>query len=137
MSHQEDPKSFSFPALRVRQPIGEFFVGAIDSRRLCEITDFDVRHLLQDRPIDTYIGIQRKVKPDRIREIEQYVTTIDACFPTAVILSVPGECAAYDDQTRLLTLSNYQDQVNPDRNVLYRQIAKVIDGEHRIEGLKK
>ena len=35
-----------------------------------------------------------------------------------------------------MILSNYQDSEDPERTVLYRQIAKVIDGQHRIEGLK-
>src|SRR5216683_2090291 len=109
MNPNEDPRSLSIRALRVRQPIGEFFIGAIDSRRLCEITDFDIRHLLKDRPIDTYIGIQRKINPKRVEEIQKYVATIDACFPTAVILSVSAECAVYNEKNGTLTLSNYLD----------------------------
>ncbi len=29
----------------------------------------------------------------RVREIETYVNTRDACFPTSIILAVPGVCA--------------------------------------------
>lgn len=137
MTLHEDPKSFSIPVIRVRQPIGEFFISAIDSKRLCEITDFDIRRLLRDRPIDTYIGIQRRINSKRVDEIRQYVGTADACFPTAVILSVSAECAVYNEESGTLTLSNYRDPENSERNVLYRQIAKVIDGEHRIEGLRE
>ena len=71
-----------------------------------------------------------------MKEIEQYVHTADACFPTAIILSVSGDCAKYDEGSGLLTLSNYEDPEDPDKNIIYRQIAKVIDGQHRIEGLK-
>jgi len=137
MSDREGPRSVSLPVLRVKQPIGEFFVGVLGSRVLCEITDFDVRRILREREFETYLGIQRPLNPKRVKEIEQYVTTLDACFPTAVILSVDGVCARYDEKAGSLTLSNYQDPESPDKDVLYRQIAKVIDGQHRIEGLKK
>src|ERR1700676_1519049 len=97
MSLKEDSTSFAVSALKVRQPIGEFFVGVLDSRRLCEITHFDIRRILHEREFETYLGIQRPLNEDRVEEIEQYVQTIDACFPTAVILSVSGNCAKYDE----------------------------------------
>jgi len=136
MTAQEDPKSFEFAVLKVQQPIGDFFIGVMDSKLLCDITHFDVRRILKERDFETYLGIQRPLNPKRVAQIEQYVSTVDACFPTAVILSVPSVCASYDDQRGFLTLSNYLDVHEPERNVLYRQIAKVIDGQHRIEGLK-
>ena len=138
MAPVEDPKSLSIAVLRIKQPIGEFFVGCIDWRHICDITDFDVRRILKEkRDFETYLGVQRPLNPKRVREIGQYVNTLDACFPTAVILSVHGECAAYDKDAGLMTLSNYIDAEDPARNVPYRQIAKVIDGQHRIEGLKQ
>jgi DGQHR domain-containing protein len=137
MSLREDLISFSIPALLVRQPIGEFFIGLMDSKRLCEITDFDVRRLLKDRDFETYLGIQRPLNPKRVKEIAQYVETIDACFPTSVILSVSARCASYDSNANTLTLSNYVDPEEQEQNVRYRQIARVIDGQHRIEGLKE
>jgi DGQHR domain-containing protein len=136
MSLKEDPISFTVPVLKVSQPIGEFFVGALESKRLCEITYFDVRRILREREFETYLGIQRPLNESRVKEIEQYVHTADACFPTAIILSVSGDCAKYDEGSGLLTLSNYEDPEDPDKNIIYRQIAKVIDGQHRIEGLK-
>jgi DGQHR domain-containing protein len=136
MKFTEELTSFSFSVIKVKQPIGEFYVGMLDSRRLCGITQFDVRRILKERDFETYLGIQRPLNPKRVKEIEKYVSTVDACFPTAIILSVPAVCANYDAQRNLLTLSNYMDQEEPSRNVLYGQIAKVIDGQHRIEGLK-
>ena len=109
----------------------------IDCKRLCEITDFDVRRLIKERDFEKYLGIQRPLDKSRVKEIREYVGTSDACFPTGVILSVRAECAKYDEQSRSLELSNHIDAEDPDRTILYRQIAKVIDGQHRIEGLKE
>ena len=136
MTLTEDKIEFSIPVLVVRQPIGMFFVGVIDSLRLCDITDFDVRRLIRERDFEKYLGIQRPLDKSRVKEIKQYVTTKDACFPTGILLSVRASCARYDPATNQLTLSNFIDNEDPKNNVLYREIAKVIDGQHRIEGLK-
>jgi DGQHR domain-containing protein len=134
--NNKDPISFNMFALKVQQPIGEFFVGVLDSKRLCDITHFDVRRILREREFETYLGIQRPLNEKRVKEIQQYVQTIDACFPTAVVLSVSANCAKYDGEKRILTLSSYEDPEDTARSILYREIAKVIDGQHRIEGLK-
>lgn len=135
---KEDPKSISIPVLPIKQPIGDFFIGRIPWRDLCEITEFDVRRMLKEkRDFETYLGVQREVKRKRVEELAVYVNTLDACFPTAVILSVHGVCATYNPENGRMTLANYMDPEEPERNVIYHAIAKVLDGQHRIEGLKQ
>lgn len=121
----------TLPCVRVSQPIGDFFIASIDSSLLREITYSDVRTI--NREMDEYLGIQRKVNPKRVKEIGQYVNTMDACFPTAVILAVDGRCAKYDADKRTLTLTNLI--VEGERIIDRTQIARVLDGQHRIEGL--
>ncbi len=136
MSITEDQIEFSISCLRVIQPLGEFFIASIPFTRLCEITDFDVRRVVdEERGFETYLGIQRPLNPSRVKEIAHYVNTIDACFPTSVIIAIPGQCAIYDDGSRTLTLRNVMEGENGEI-VRYREIAKVLDGQHRIEALK-
>lgn len=126
---------FSVPAIQIRQPIGEFLIAAMPSKRLCEIANFDVRRMLKERDIETYLGIQRPLNQARVTELESYVRTVDACFPTAVILAIDGRCAEFNSETGQLTLRN---DPNPDDGtdpIYYRNIAKVLDGQHRIAGL--
>src|SRR6202035_2185174 len=100
MTRKEDAQFVSLPVLKVRQPIGEFFIGVLSSKILCEITDFDVRRLVkEEREFETYLGIQRPLNDKRVTEIKQYVTTLDACFPTSVILSVSALCAKYQESS--------------------------------------
>jgi len=80
MTAKEDLISFAIPVLRVTQPIGSFFIGVVDRKRLCEITDFDVRRLIKERDFEKYLGIQRPLDKYRVKEIREYVTTSDACF---------------------------------------------------------
>lgn len=129
---------FDVPCVPVRQPIGMFFMGAMDYRDLIDITHTDVRRIDGERGFETYLGIQRPLSKKRVDEIAEYVNSFDACFPTAVILSVDGKCAEYDEKTGLLRLAPYASETDDeeDESIPLEKIAKVIDGQHRIEGLK-
>lgn len=131
----EEKTQINVPALRIEQPIGEYYIASISSKLLCEITQFDVRRIRNERDIETYLGIQRPLNNKRVKELNSYVNTVDACFPTAVILAIPGRCTSYDENQRLMTLENFPSDDEGER-VLYREIAKVLDGQHRIEGLR-
>lgn len=130
--------TLNLDCIKIKQPIGDFFVGSINSRDLINITYTDVRRMEGERGFESYLGIQRPLNPKRVREIADYVNTIDATFPTAVILSVPAQCAQYDETLKTLTLSAFDaDDIDSLLDsVKYSEIAKVIDGQHRIAGLE-
>ncbi len=136
MIAKEDPRFVKLTVLRATQPIGDFYIGRIDSKVLCDITEFDIRHLIKENEMENYLGIQRRLDPKRVQEISEYVRTSDACFPTAVILAVRASCASFDEKTGELTLSNLPDPEEGQEPVYYKQIARVLDGQHRIEGLR-
>ncbi|MEO6146645.1 MAG: DGQHR domain-containing protein [Sulfuriferula sp.] len=131
----EVSNEFSVSAIQIRQPLGDFLIASIPSKQLCEIAYFDVRRMLKERDIETYLGIQRPLNQKRVDELQSYVRTVDACFPTAVILAVDSRSADFDSSTNKLTLRN---DPNPEGDldpIYYRNIAKVLDGQHRIAGL--
>ncbi len=134
---KEDPKSIKIPVLKVQQPIGDFYIGMIDSKTLCDITEFDIRHLVRENEIESYLGIQRRLDSKRVDEIKEYVRTSDACFPTAVILAVRGDCAEYDEEHRELTLSNLPDPEEGEDVVFFKDIARVLDGRFRPDSCRK
>lgn len=137
MNPAEDPRSITLAVMKATQPIGDFYIGKMDSQTLCEITDFDIRHLVKgENELESYLGIQRRLDPKRVQEISEYVRTTDACFPTAVILAVRGACAEYNEAIGQLKLSNLPNPAEGEEPVLYREIARVLDGQHRIEGLR-
>ena len=138
----EDPKQISIPVIRVRQPIGDFYIGSMASKDLFDIAYFDIRRMVHEDGIDSYLGIQRELSLKRVKEIEQYTRGADATFPTAVVLAVPEQCVeiarspeGQEDFFRM-TLRNIPNAEDPSDVILYRQIARVIDGQHRIAGLE-
>lgn len=131
----EDYREITIPCVHTRQPAGDFFVGVIPSKLLCEIADFDVRRVIRDeRDIEKYLGIQRPLNRSRVSELKEYVNFIDACFPTSIVIAVPSECASYNGDSRTMTLSNFSGE-SEDEAIWFRNIARVIDGQHRIAGL--
>ena len=140
----EGERKISFPVMSVEQPIGKFFVGTMSASDLVNISWFDIRKLNSD-DFDEYLGIQRNVSPKRVVEIAKYVRLTDATFPTAVILAVEGRCASIEPLAESgdcaafsrLTLSNVPGELDDENTVLFRGIARVLDGQHRIKGLKE
>ncbi|MGJ7555083.1 DGQHR domain-containing protein [Variovorax sp. RB3P1] len=124
------------PVLRVRQPIGEFYIASIRARDLIELSFSDVRRLVQDeRDLERYLGIQRPLSNKRVKEIREYIAGDDATFPTAVILAVDERCAEYEAtsvNSGILTLTEFVPDSDSEEAVPYERIAKVIDGQHRI-----
>lgn len=118
----------TIPAIEVTQPIGTFYVGVISSDDLVKISSADIREM--ETELDAYMGIQRKLSKPRVKDLSSYVNNVDATFPTSIILAIDDENAEWDEDLKELTLFNLERQP-------IDEIAKIIDGQHRIEGLKK
>ena len=116
-------EQIAFSCIQVTQPIGTFYVGAIDAEDLVAISYADIRRI-SDRDIEMYLGIQRPLAPGRVKELAQYVENVDASFPTSIILAVSSQDAEFDEETNSMKITKDG------------KVAKIIDGQHRIAGLK-
>lgn len=122
MSQEE--KWITIPCIEIRQPIGTFYIGSVPANDLVEISFADRRRIFEhEREIEVVSGIQRQISPKRVAELRQYVTTADACFPTGIILAISSENVRYEADKRLMSIRRAG------------EVASIIDGQHRIEGL--
>ncbi len=120
---KENNQYLTFPCLEAKQPIGNMYISIIDADVLEYISMVDVRRLKENREVEEYTGIQRKLSLKREKEIGKYVNLIDATFPNSIILEMSSENVSYNSKDKTLT-------------ILYKQdVAKVLDGQHRIAGL--
>ncbi|MEZ7008401.1 DGQHR domain-containing protein [Aeromonas sp. S13(2024)] len=121
-------KEIKIKALEITQPIGSFYCGVIDAALLKEITYSDIRRLEKEdgRELDSYIGIQRPLSESRMKQINKYISNIDATFPNSIIVSINERDVRWDAKTNIFTIS-YDDDNKSD-------IAKILDGQHRISG---
>lgn len=122
-----DKQYIEFKCIEAIQPIGMMYVGVMNSEDVEKITFVDVRRLREgsdNREVEDYIGIQRKLDPKRGKEIGQYVNLVDATFPNSIILAISSDYVTYDLDNGLMKIEFRDD------------IAKVLDGQHRIAGFQ-
>jgi DGQHR domain-containing protein len=109
-------------AIRVTQPIGEFYIGVMDAVDLVAISYSDVRKM--KREVEDYLGIQRELKKARVKDIKEYINTLDATFPNSIIVAIKGKYVVYKDGQMILTFDDFEKS----------RLAKVLDGQHRLAG---
>ena len=127
-----------FPAVRVHQPLGEFFAIAMDAETLRKVTFIDPTRIKQaDRQSFIYnlLGAQRPSSIPRAKQIAKYIDTQEAAFPNSVILA-----ANYIEYGELQEDSEKRWRVEESKGdytlvvPTLEQMASVIDGQHRLLG---
>lgn len=114
-----------FPCIPVTQPIGTFYIAAIDAKDLRQMCWADIRKIERgERDVEVISGIQRPLNERRKKQIAKYVRTLDASFPTGVIIAIGSDNALFDPEASTIRLR------------IADNVAKVIDGQHRLEGLQ-
>lgn len=89
---------------------------------------------MERRDVETYLGIQRPLRNSRVLQLAEYVNFKDATFPTSIVIAVDERTAEYDKKTKTMTLKNVTEE-DDQGEILFRKIARVLDGQHRIAGL--
>lgn len=102
--------------IKVEQPIGTFYITSMEASTLAKIAKVERR---QENPD----AVQREQSEKRIKEIAEYCGESDATFPTPIIIAVD------EDANVELTDTKFRFSGN-------EKIGDVIDGQHRLEGLK-
>jgi DNA phosphorothioation-associated DGQHR protein 1 len=136
------------PALKIVQPLGEFYVTSISARTLLDVSYTIKAEILDDDgeasegyfggAINKLIGNQRKRAPKRLEEIRTYTETVDASFPNSIILGVNflenGELETNPDERWYVEKigDNFYNIVIPSQ----KKLASIIDGQHRVFGFE-
>ncbi|MCK0099254.1 DGQHR domain-containing protein [Qipengyuania sp. S6317L1] len=128
----------SLPFQEVEQPVGKFYSTVMPAQSLLEICQFDFRQIKENNGVKDFMGIQRKLKDDRVKEIRKYIGTVDASFPTSIVVSVDERCASLEtvDGLKHLVLTPYEDPEDKSVIVPFRGIARIIDGQHRLKAFE-
>lgn len=138
--------------IEITQPIGKFYCATIKAKELLQISYSDrLRMSKGENDRYSYLGIQRELKKDRLKKISAYVKTLDASFPTSILLSINEDCATIKENeggTKKLILSELPKEIlqeriklgliNPKEVENYSKlgVAKILDGQHRLAGLE-
>ena len=129
---------FETTAISVKQPLGEFYIAAIPAEILLQ-TCFSHRLKAKKSLDGSYRleGSQRLLNDPRLKQIGEFIDTVEAAFPNSVILAAnfkeeTGELES-DEDTRW-TVSHDERGVAKLTIPTSEKLAAIIDGQHRLFG---
>jgi DNA phosphorothioation-associated DGQHR protein 1 len=136
-----------FTAIRVLQPLGEFYLTAIPANYLLKVcfSDRYIRHGVESSGYVDDTGHQRNLDKARLKEISLYLQTQDAVFPGTIILAAnctPGGGIALPDGELSEKRWHIESCRDSSRNVVNiivptdDKIVAVVDGQHRLWGFE-
>lgn len=105
--------------IEISQPIGSFYIGKMSSSDIVSISTVARRN--------SEGGHQRLLKDGRAQEIATYCTDPDATFPTPIILAVSEKDFILNENGDDGFVSFTYDET--------KEIAEILDGQHRIAGI--
>lgn len=138
------------PAIKVSQPLSDFYVASIPAKVLLEVSYTIRAEILNDddeenatgkvihigRFINKVVGNQRARVSKRLDEIKRYSETIDASFPNSIVIG-----ANYDEYGNLVSDPEEMWRVECNSCGQYEiiiptsnKLASIIDGQHRVFG---
>lgn len=129
------------PAIEIEQPLGVFYVVKLTAEILLNVTYSTPATAVKEQKSGFYkiFGSQRDEKEKRLKEIAQYIDTVEAAFPNSIILG-----ANYDQEGRLITEDEKRWKVtkNSEGDMHYltipsiEKVASLIDGQHRLHAFE-
>jgi len=137
----------TFPAIRVLQPLGEFYLTAISAEFLFKVC-FSHRHVRHEADSSGHVkdeGHQRRLDQKRLNDISHYLQTQDAALPGTIIIAAnctqDGEILDPDGVN-----SSRRWRIEPkykgEREVVSLiipsddKLGAVVDGQHRLWGFE-
>jgi DNA phosphorothioation-associated DGQHR protein 1 len=127
------------PALKVKQPLGDFFVISLPARIVRQVTFLDptrIERVDKVKFLYSLLGAQRVVSSARAKKIAKYINTVEAAFPNSIILSANyiNEGELQEDVSKRWSV---EDKGNGSFELVVptsSPMASVIDGQHRLLG---
>lgn len=125
-------------AVKVSQPMGDFYAVSITARQLREFIFLDPTRIESVSKKSFWYrlsGNQREASTTRTREIGAYINTVESAFPNSIILA-----GNYDDSGNLIEGTEQRWRIETDECGEYlvipscRKVASVVDGQHRLLG---
>lgn len=120
-------------ALKVSQPLGDFFVISVKASILKRISFSEpLTYMSEEGHLK---GSQRPINLKRLREIGKYIDTAEMTFPNSIILSVNNN----EDGSIIQDTNNRWELINENGEYFLEfpkniKSASIIDGQHRLNG---
>jgi DNA phosphorothioation-associated DGQHR protein 1 len=128
------------PAIRVAQPLGEFYAVSIPAKTLLEASYAEPLRLTLDEKSSAgfgFIGGQREKKETRLKEIGNFINTTEAAFPNSIILGANyhQDGTLEEGEAKRWSIKK-KDGVYELTIPSNAKLARIIDGQHRLDGFQ-
>ena len=124
-------------AIKVIQPLGEFYIAKIKARDLLKISTSQVARYDKEGNI---IGHQRPIDPDRLKAIAKFKQSEEMSFPSSIIIAanVNASGIIYDDEDNRwkiepTNISDIYELDIPEHCIS----SLIIDGQHRLKAFEE
>lgn len=124
-------------AIKVIQPLGEFYISKIKARDLLKISTSQVAKYDKDGIIK---GHQRPIDPDRLKAIAKFIQSEEMSFPSSIIIAanVNDHGIIYDEEDKRwgivpTNISDIYELDIPDNCIS----SLIIDGQHRLKAFEE
>lgn len=130
------------PALRVEQPLGQFYAASLPARCLLETSYAEPLrvHLTDTSAVGFGLtGGQRERKLARLKEIGSFINTVESAFPNSIILA-----ANYREDGGLEEAEGSKWMVRQVKGCTgfeleiptNAKLCRIVDGQHRLDGFQ-
>ena len=109
--------------IEVNQPIGKFILCVMEPKQLLAIAAPFRREFDEDK--EAFIGIQRNIDRQKIKELRTYIETADACFPNSLIANLDTSFLVSSNENEIRI--KIKDEESSENRALF-----IIDGQHRL-----
>ncbi|SKA13776.1 DNA phosphorothioation-associated DGQHR protein 1 [Chitinophaga eiseniae] len=125
------------PALKVQQPLGDFYVMTMSAEQLLSVS-FSEPMAYQDE-FGKVKGSQRAKDEKRLKEIAKYIDSVEMAFPNSIILAAnytPTGVVSKDESERWKVIEDKECSIY--KIIIPRQtkLAAIIDGQHRLNAFE-
>jgi DNA phosphorothioation-associated DGQHR protein 1 len=122
-------------ALKVKQPLGDFFVISIDAEKLLNVTFSEPLKYVDNK--GNVQGSQRPKNTKRLKEIGKYIESVEMAFPNSIILTANYNQNGHivkNESDRWKIIENEDDGTYKLVIPKKQKLAAIIDGQHRLNG---
>jgi DNA phosphorothioation-associated DGQHR protein 1 len=130
------------PAIRIMQPLGEFYAVSLPAKFLLETSYSEpLRVEFSEKSAVGFdlIGGQREKREVRLRQIGQFINTVEAAFPNSIILGANyrENGTLEEEESTRWTVGKARGGTGLELVIpTNAKLARIIDGQHRLDGFQ-
>lgn len=137
MDKKVTPPYLLIPALKVKQPLGDFYVIKISAQELLSVSFSEPMKYTDE--FGNVKGSQRPKDLKRLKEIAKYIDSVEMAFPNSIILAAnytQQGAISKDESERWEVIENVECGIFQIKVPKQTKLAAIIDGQHRLNAFE-